>query len=581
MTTTPPPPAVPQSRPPVPLPSWAADLVTLYESGAVNQFILHGNVNDRLVLPLGDGRAALGNLQQFLTGSLMPRFDVILTYDLGNGVRVEKGGETFSDWPGYKDTGPLPKQPRAAVDLLTHYFRYCANLARIGRGRIQVGCVINSAHLVAPAVPGALSYDLNALALLMREWSSDTLLAGHALATFLVSENLNDLHPLIVNNTRAAQVKVPLPTPGDLERAFDLLADENPVALADFAADRYAGLAQQLAGATLGSVESLLKTRQYRGQRITHDDLVKLKKQLIERDANGLIEFVESKRTLDDLHGQEKVKQWIRQDLELWRKNDLQAMPMGYLLCGPVGTGKTYMVECIAGEAGVPVVKLKNFRDKWVGSTESNLEKIFRLLGAIGRCFVFVDEADQALGRRDAGPNDSGVSGRVYGMIAEEMSDTRNRGKLVWILASSRPDLIEVDLKRPGRIDVKIPLFPTITAAEGFELIRALCKRRGVDLPAEALKELADQIPTLLTPGAAEALSIKVYRLTKTENKSPTDALRQILADYQNPVPTDVMQFQIALAVREASDLDFVPPLFRKAVTSADAPLPTSAQERA
>jgi hypothetical protein len=50
---------------------------------------------------------------------------------------------------------------------------------------------------------------------------------------------------------------------------------------------------------------------------------------------------------------------------------------MGYLLCGPVGTGKTYMVECLAGDAGVPVVKLKNFRDKWIGSTEGNLEKIF------------------------------------------------------------------------------------------------------------------------------------------------------------------------------------------------------------
>lgn len=48
---------------------------------------------------------------------------------------------------------------------------------------------------------------------------------------------------------------------------------------------------------------------------------------------------------------------------------------MGYLLCGPVGTGKTYAVECLAGEAGVPVVKISNFRDRWVGSTEGNLRK--------------------------------------------------------------------------------------------------------------------------------------------------------------------------------------------------------------
>jgi SpoVK/Ycf46/Vps4 family AAA+-type ATPase len=236
---------------------------------------------------------------------------------------------------------------------------------------------------------------------------------------------------------------------------------------------------------------------------------------------------------------------------------------MGYLLCGPVGTGKTYMVECLAGEAGVPVVKLKNFRDKWVGSTEGNLEKIFRLLHALGRCYVFVDEADQALGKRDSGNSDSGLSGRIYSMLAEEMSNTHNRGKILWVLASSRPDLIEVDLKRPGRIDVKIPIFPTTTAAESFHLIRALAKRRGLAIEESHFAELEPMLPLLLTPGAAEALAIKVYRLARVESIEPFAALKSCLIDYQNPVPPEVMEFQMQLAIREASDLDFVPPTLR------------------
>ena len=119
---------------------------------------------------------------------------------------------------------------------------------------------------------------------------------------------------------------------------------------------------------------------------------------------------------------------------------DLKALPKGYLICGPVGTGKTYLVECLAGEAGVPVVKLKNFRDRWVGSSEGNLEKIIGLVRALGRCMVFIDEADQALGRRSAESGDSGLSGRIYAMIAQEMSDPDTRGRVIWILASSRPD---------------------------------------------------------------------------------------------------------------------------------------------
>src|SRR3954471_5262708 len=148
-------------------------------------------------------------------------------------------------------------------------------------------------------------------------------------------------------------------------------------------------------------------------------------------------------------------------------------------------------------------------------------------------------------------------------MMAEEMIITSNRGKIVWVLASSRPDLIEVDLKRPGRVDVKIPLFPTTTAEEGFGLIRALSRKRGLEIPAESFEQVKDKVPTLLTPGAAETLSIKVYRHVKVDKLSPADALKEALADYQNPVPLDVMEFQIGLAVREASDLDFVPPAFR------------------
>jgi len=546
------------------LPAWARELISCYESGANNQFILYGNVNDRIVLPL-NGQAELGGLQDFLLRVLLPGFDVVLSFDLGNGIRVEKGGEIFNQWPYLKEAPNLPRQPRQAVETLTHYFRYVANLGRIQGKRLQVGCVVKAAHLVAPMSQGGLNFDLSAIALMVRDWTADTLLAGQPMATFLITENLNDLHNLLVNNPRAAHVKVPLPAPPDLERAFGVMAPRFACALKEYA-HNLASPAHQLAGATVSAVESLLKTKEHAKTALAAGDLVQLKKQLVEKDCNGLIEFIESGRTLDDLHGMDKVKRWLRQDIELWHKNDLQAMPMGYLICGPVGTGKTYTVECLAGDAGVPVVKLKNFRDRWVGSSEGNLEKIFRLLQALGRCIVFIDEADQTLGKRESG-GDSGVSGRLYSMMAEEMSNTRNRGKIVWVLASSRPDLIEVDLKRPGRVDVKIPLFPTMKAEESWSLIIALCKKRGIEIPKQKFKEFERLIPKLVTPGAADTLAVKVYRLVKTEDLKPLAALRDCLDGYQNPVPPEVLRFQIDLAVREASDLDFVPLELREAKT--------------
>jgi ATPase family associated with various cellular activities (AAA) len=544
-----------------PLQAWASELITLYESNAANQFILHGNIADRMVLPTAGG-AEIGSLTDFLLRVLLPRFEVVLSYDLAGGLRVERGGEVVSQWPTFKQTQSLPREPRAAVEWITQFLRYSANLSKLGRPAAQTAVFLRSASLIAPALRGAFNYDLSALAMQVREWGSDPALTASPLASFLITDNLSDLHPLIVNNPRASKLPIPLPSAEDLTTAFSVVRGSYPTALKPFEAD-LSTPASAMTGATMHAVESMLKTREYTKRPIEPGDLVELKKRIIENEAAGLIEFVQSDRSLDLLHGQEKVKAWLRQDIDLWRRNDLKAMPMGYLFCGPVGTGKTFMVECLAGEAGVPVVKLKNFRDRWVGSTEANLETIFRLLHALRRCYVFIDEADQALGKRSADSGDSGVGGRVYSMMAEEMSDTRNRGRIVWILASSRPDLIEVDLKRPGRVDVKIPLLPTTTAEESFRLVRALCGKRGCVIEESALKEFESIMPRLLTPGAAEAIAVKVYRLTRTSRASALVALRDVLDDYQHPVPPDVMKFQIELAVREASDMDFIPDVFR------------------
>ena len=543
------------------LPAWTQEIIDLYESGAASQFLVSGNINDRYLIS-SNGKSRLSSLTDYLKEILLTKFDVIISYDLGNGTRVEKGGEIFAQWPTYKDK-LLPSAPREAIHVLTHYLRFCANLARLKPDKIiRVAILVQSVNLIIPPSQGSANYELSAIASQLRDWATDPAITSSHCATFLLSENINDVHPLLATNPQSARITIPLPQADQLLPALTYLSEIYPKALEPFTND-LAQPAASLSGASLHSIETLLQQRQHHQQPLQADDLITIKKELVEKDANGLIEFLKPDRTLDDLYGIESIKQWLRQDIELWKKGDLAALPMGYLFCGPVGTGKTFLVECLAGEAGVPVVKMKNFRDKWVGSTESNLEKIFRLLEALGRCIVFIDEADQALGRRSADSGDSGVNGRIYGMMAEQMSNSRNRGKIIWALATSRPDLVEVDLKRPGRIDVKIPLFPTSTVEESYALLRALCKRRQVILPETLPHNLHERMPNLLTPGAAEALSVKVYRMLKTKYPESIEALTQALQDYQAPVAPEIIAEQIKLAVAEATDLSFVPSIFR------------------
>jgi hypothetical protein len=541
------------------LPAWASRLVDLYESGAYNQFLVFGNIQDRLTIPGSPAR--LSNLTEFLMAVLLPRFDVVLSYDLGNGIRIEKGGEIFSSWPALKER-PLARQPLAAIESLTQYFRYCGNLARLQRQTVQVACLVKNTELIAPATGGASDHELGAMLTLIRDWSMDNLLTGHPLATFLLSENLSDIHPLLARNPRAQRVSIPLPSGSEMIDALDAMAPRFPFALGQNG-HRKTELAGALVGATVNAAESLVKELEHARKSPSGADLAEVKKQIIQAESQGLVEFVQSRATLDAIQGHDAVKTWLRQDIALWNSGDINALPKGYLLSGPVGTGKSFLVQCLAGEAAVPMVKLKNFRDRWVGSTESNLERIFRLLRALGRCYVFIDEADQMLGKRESG-GDSGVSGRVYSMMAEEMSDPVNRGRILWVLASSRPDLIEVDLKRPGRIDVKIPLFPSADAKESFALIRFLAQQRGLYLKDSDFPTLEKSLPDWLTPGAAEALTVNAYRAHRTQGLSAVESLQSCLAGYRPPVAREILAFQMQIAIAEASDPSFVPATFQK-----------------
>ncbi len=535
-------------------PTWAEEVATAFESGAHGQFLLYGNVHDRMPLPGG----GLGNLTGFIEATLLAPFQVLFRYDLGNGLRVERGGELVAHWPGAEALHTLSRQPLPAVEFVSHYIKYLANLRALGQGGEppQVAFLMLAADQVLPSSPN-WGHDMGSLASLVREWSSEAPFTEMPFASLLIADNLHDVHPLVAMSPRVSRVRLPLPNAETLTQALSELATSHPSAFPSESNPK--ALGEALAGVGVAALESLVRRRAYHQQAIANSDLVTIKKGLVETESEGLVEFIESTKDLSHYHGQEALKRWLRQDASLWRSGDLAALPMGYLVCGPVGTGKTFLVECLAGEAGVPVVRLKNFRDRWVGSSEGNLEKIFRLVHGLGRAIVFIDEADQTLGKRDAGSGDSGLSGRLYAMIAEEMGNSKNRGRILWLLASSRPDLIEVDLKRPGRVDVKVPLMPTTNTDESAALLGALCKRRGIILSAEAWKSLKSKMPVLLTPGAAEALAVKAYRLMRTRSLTFIAAVTEALEGYQPPVPRDVLEFQMRIAIREATDLNFVP----------------------
>src|SRR6202022_5031518 len=87
--------------------------------------------------------------------------------------------------------------------------------------------------------------------------------------------------------------------------------------------------------------------------------------------------------SIDMVAGHAKAKQLLRQAAKAIQAGKRDVVPMGFLIAGPIGPGKTFLATCFAGEIGIPCVKFLNFRSQWQGVTEGNLEKIFNLLKAM------------------------------------------------------------------------------------------------------------------------------------------------------------------------------------------------------
>ena len=269
------------------MPQWAKEVINGYESGAAGCFVLHGNVNDRLLVPDGDSYA-LGGVENFILDSLLPRFDVILSYDSGQGLRIERGNDVFYKWPTMKDGADLPSTPLAALRLMTHYFKYCKNLKIMGVDAPKVGVIIHQAHLICPSLPNSRDHELNAMAAILRSWAADMRLQETGQAAFLVSENLVGLHPLVAKSPRVLSVEIPLPAASEMESALELLSKNCPVALQNFTED-FAFPASRLTGATLSSVEILLLRKEHEGGALEEGDLARLKQSLVERVADSLV----------------------------------------------------------------------------------------------------------------------------------------------------------------------------------------------------------------------------------------------------------------------------------------------------
>lgn len=547
-------------------PIWAQQLAKKYLSRTLNQFIIHGNVHD--LVPVQSGSEyTFSRLKTFMAEEFFGGRDLVIFYDRASGIyfRDQKTQQDFSQaisgrdsFTGTEYAKKLPKDPVAVFSILEQYFR-----SRLDQKK-SIALIIDFSETIVPANEAGSTgtEDRNSLVYLMK-WAHDPLFLAADFTTVLLTENLADINRTLVQNPYSSDIRIPLPD--EKGRLSYIQQESDSETYSSISKVPIPVMAQMTAGLGYLKLKSILSNAVQNNELITFDSLTAIKKELIEAEAYGLLEFVNSDGNLDMVAGHTKVKTHLRQAIQALKMGRRDVIPMGYLICGPVGTGKTYLVTCFSGEVGIPMVKLKNFRSQWQGVTEGNLEKILNLLKAMAPVAVMIDEADAYLGDRSAS-GDSGVSSRVFSQIATFMSDTANRGRIIWFLMTARPDLMPIDLKRQGRAEEHIALFPPENESERIELYQAMKKKTG-------LKTSDDSIPKAILKGEfafsgadMEAALTRAKFRTAAEGLELTtpEILEAVFLDFLPPTYPEEVELQTLTAVSECTSRSLLPDQYRK-----------------
>jgi AAA+ superfamily predicted ATPase len=441
------------------VPAWlTAGVLERYHAGASHLFLLHGNVRDvhpfgSAFVPLAEGLRRLGS-----------RRPIAVSYDVSAGLVFPDAEREKALRKALGLKGALPADPARALVVLD---------ALVGSDRVAAGSVaviIDYAHTLAPA-DGAGAPERQNITTLAR-WASDPAVAARRPLIVLIAPTAQEVSSEVYAGAAGAEV-VAVPRP-DVEARAEFARDLQrriPEVTWGLSAEE---LAAQTGGLALVQIEDIVQRARGASSTLTRESIVERKIDLLRQEYGDVLEILSPRHGLDAVGGLDHATRELREVADIMRRGLTSAAPLGIILMGPPGTGKTYLAECFAKECGMLCVRFRPLRGMYVGQSERNQEKAFAAIRALAPVVVIVDESDQAEGgNRDSGGGDSGVAERMRASSFNFWADNSLRGRVLRIDSTNRVDLIDSAMRRSGRTDIKIPILmpDEVSRRQIFEVV--------------------------------------------------------------------------------------------------------------
>lgn len=581
------------------IPTWFTDQVGVpRQSGAAWCFHVVGNNSDHVM----SGAVFAGRLgswlMSFFAGSAIkpgsgPVSRLVLTYDreAGIGFPIPAQGEIFDRLTGLAaqqaapspfaalgvsaapKPGQRPKSPAAALPLITAAVEAIANGAANSDGIGSAVVIMFYGETISPPADIAMMpEDARTTLVTLQKWATSP--AFMEVGTVLMlSNSIENVHSALRGEQSGwALAEVPMPSRGEKEEFIRFFLNQAPALRLQRPVTMPSPekLAELMASLTLVGTEAVLRTalQTAAGGALEENVILRATADVIRRAMGDSVEFMDSSLSFADYGASpefwEVMQERVIQPLE---DGDNDSAPMGLLLVGGPGLGKTFFVQCLAGSLGRRVisVQLGKLRSKYYSESAQRVSALFAAVENAGPVVVFMDEIDsQGVRRGGANAASNSDDEAIFQQFLSFTGDARHRGRILFVYATNRPDNIDAAYMRPGRVDLIVPFFPPDATVRRSVLTLRL-QKAGIEVepPEEVIAATAG-----FTHAELDSLAVAT-RARLRRQPDPVAALRE--ASLTQRQSTKGLAFMSALAAEYCSIATLLPPEWRAVKDAPDA----------
>lgn len=581
----------------IPLHPFLRQAGRVLNSGQSRTLLLTGNIHD--LFPLGSEKSATVEYVPLLTflASHWALDDVLLVvYELNGPIQFLREGDgakmrdAWFRWRTGKSADELAvhrmlvkgreaaeldamlrsfddslrgavNNPTLALELLRQLC-VCARAQVDGKRNVSQRLIIliEGADLLIPDAPihGLSDADRQRVAI-CHDWFSDPAFVNGADSVVLIAESRSLLHQRLARLPQAIEIEIPAP---DLEMRQHFIdwfiksgSSAPPLQLESAPAD----LARFTAGLSLHALLQLLKGARHEQRVLRQAEVIAKVEEFIRSQlGDDVVEFKKPSHSFQDVVGFKRLKEFLRNDFVPRLNAGPSEAITGAAVCGPIGGGKTFVFEALAAELDMVVLTLKNLRSQWFGQTDVIFERLRRLLNALARVLIFIDEADTQFG--GVGEDAHETERRLTGKLQAMMSDPAMRGRVFWLLITARIHRLSPDLRRPGRVgDLIIPTLDP-EGEDRDEFLRWSMKGSLEEEMTPEQKARMDQCTRGYSAAAFASLRAQLKAQVRRKGRSLSfDEIVALIADMLPPAIGEARRYQTLQALVNCTRRSLLP----------------------